>query len=159
MKKKSWNPEVLLVILANVLWHSVQGANMFINQSEKQFVILHPTKNPKQKNWEGLDMSEIKASCSCFEPDVIIRKQFSQRLNWSFEHQTSQLKETKRFFPRHSSPWNKHQTINSDALKKALFCLVERHMAIQGQRAPKFMSNFPITLYNTSPTVSSALWL
>lgn len=35
----------------------------------------------------------------------------------------------------------------------------ERHMDILGQRASKFMSNFPIMLYNISPTVSSALWL
>lgn len=59
---------------------------MFINQNEKQFVILHPTKNPKKKlkkkkNWEGLGTSKIKASCSSFEPDVITRKQFSQRLS------------------------------------------------------------------------------
>lgn len=104
---------------------------MFINQNEKQFVILHPTKNPKKKlkkkkNWEGLGTSKIKASCSSLEPDVITRKQFSQRLSWSFRTSNKPVERDKEVFPTTFLGLKRTSDYQQQCIKKrAFFCLVD----------------------------------
>lgn len=71
------------------------------------------------------------------------------------KHQTLQLR---KFFLDIPSARNKRRTVGSNALKGHTLA-GEGHVAILGQRAPEFTSNFPIMLDHTSPTVSSALWL